>query len=136
MDKLFCCSASWTVAHQAPLSVGFSRQEYWNRLLFPPPGHLPNPEIEPTFLMSPSMQLKGLSRVSSNTTVQSINSSAVSFLYVPTLTFIQDYWKIITLTQFSSVTQSCPTLCHPMDCSMPGLPVHHQLPEFIQTHVC
>ena len=82
------------------------------------------------------MQLKGLSRVSSNTTVQSINSSAVSFLYVPTLTFIQDYWKIITLTQFSSVTQSCPTLCHPMDCSMPGLPVHHQLPEFIQTHVC
>ena len=37
--------------------------------------------------------------------------------------------------QFSSVAQSCPTLCHPMDCSMPGLPVHHQLPEFTQTHV-
>ena len=36
--------------------------------------------------------------------------------------------------QFSSVTQSCPTLCNPMDCSMPGLPVHHQLPEFTQTH--
>ena len=35
----------------------------------------------------------------------------------------------------SSVTQSCPTFCHPMDCSMPGLPVHHQLPEFTQTHV-
>ena len=35
----------------------------------------------------------------------------------------------------SSVTQSCPTLCHPMDCSTPGLPVHHQLPEFAQTHV-
>ena len=35
----------------------------------------------------------------------------------------------------SSVTQSCPTLCDPMDCSTPGLPVHHQLPEFIQTHV-
>ena len=33
-------------------------------------------------------------------------------------------------SQFSSVTQSCPTLCHPMDCSRPGLPVHHQLPEF------
>ena len=32
--------------------------------------------------------------------------------------------------QFSSVTQSCPTLCDPMDCSTPGLPVHHQLPEF------
>ena len=37
--------------------------------------------------------------------------------------------------QFSSVTQLCPTLCDPMDHSMPGLPVHHQLPEFMQTHV-
>ena len=37
--------------------------------------------------------------------------------------------------QFSSVTQSCPTLCDPMDCSMPGLSVHHQLQEFAQTHV-
>ena len=37
--------------------------------------------------------------------------------------------------QFSSVTQSYPTLCNPMDCSTPGLPVHHQLPEFTQTHV-
>ena len=36
--------------------------------------------------------------------------------------------------QFSSVTQSCPTLCDPMNCSTPGLPVHHQLPEFTQTH--
>ena len=37
--------------------------------------------------------------------------------------------------QFSSVAQSCPTLCNPMNCSMPGLPVHHQLLEFTQTHV-
>ena len=37
--------------------------------------------------------------------------------------------------QFSSVTQSCPTLCDPMDCSMPGFPVHHQLPDLTQTHV-
>ena len=37
--------------------------------------------------------------------------------------------------QFSSVTHSCLTLCDPMNCSMPGLPVHHQLPEFAQTHV-
>ena len=37
--------------------------------------------------------------------------------------------------QFSSVTQLCPTLCDPMNCSMPGLPVYHQLPEFTQTHV-
>ena len=37
--------------------------------------------------------------------------------------------------QFNSVTQSGPTLCDPMNCSTPGLPVHHQLPEFTQTHV-
>ena len=37
--------------------------------------------------------------------------------------------------QFSSVTWSCPTLCNPMDCSMPALPVHHQLPKLAQTHV-
>ena len=37
--------------------------------------------------------------------------------------------------QFSSVTQSCLTLCDPMGCSTPGIPVHHQLPEFTQTHV-
>ena len=37
--------------------------------------------------------------------------------------------------QFSSVAQSCLTLCDPMDCSMPGFPVHHQLPELTQTHV-
>ena len=37
--------------------------------------------------------------------------------------------------KFSSVAQLCPTLCDPMDCSMPGLPIHHQLLEFTQTHV-
>ena len=37
--------------------------------------------------------------------------------------------------QFSSVAQSCPTLCDPMNCSTPGLPIHHQLPESTQTHV-
>ena len=37
--------------------------------------------------------------------------------------------------QMRSVTQSCPTLCDPMNCSTPGLPVHHKLPDFTQTHV-
>ena len=37
--------------------------------------------------------------------------------------------------QFSSVVQLCPTLCNPMNCSTPGLPVHHQLPEFTQTYI-
>ena len=42
---------------------------------------------------------------------------------------------LITSVQFSSVTQLCPTLCDPMDCSRPGFPVHHQCPDLAQTHV-
>ena len=45
----------WTVAHQAPLSMGFSRQEYWSGLPCPPPGDLLNPEIKPTSLESPAL---------------------------------------------------------------------------------
>ena len=44
-------------------------------------------------------------------------------------------FSLSVLYQFSSVTQSCPTLCNPMNRSMPGLPVYHQLPEFTQTHI-
>ena len=43
-------------------------------------------------------------------------------------------WDWVTLS-ISSATQSCPTLCDPMDCNIPGLPVHHQLLEFTQTHM-
>ena len=42
--------------------------------------------------------------------------------------------RALSSVQFSSVAQSCPTLCNPMNCSTPGLPVHHHLPEFSQTH--
>ena len=54
------------------------------------------------------------------------------------ITSWQIYGKIMKTVrlyfQFSSVSQSCPALCDPMNCSTPGLPVHHQLPEFTQTH--
>ena len=45
----------WTVARQAPLSTGFSRQEYWSGLPGPPPGDLPYPSMEPMSLMSPAL---------------------------------------------------------------------------------
>ena len=48
----------WTVAHQAPLTMGFSRQEYWSRLPFPSPGNLPDPEIESLPLVPPLSQEK------------------------------------------------------------------------------
>ena len=51
--------------------------------------------------------------------------------------FLKLFWKssYSLSVRFSSVAQSCPTLCNPMNHSTPGLPVHHQLPEFTQTHV-
>ena len=50
-------ASPWSVARQAPLSMGFSRQEYWNRLPFPSPGDLPDPGIEPA---SPALQADSL----------------------------------------------------------------------------
>ena len=48
------------VAHEATLSIGFSRQEYWSGLPLPLPGHLPDPGIKPVFLESPALQLDSL----------------------------------------------------------------------------
>ena len=50
----------WTVACQAPLSMGFSRQEYWSELPFPSPGNLPNPGTEPASTVSPAPQADSL----------------------------------------------------------------------------
>ena len=49
LSRVRLFSTPWTAAYQAPLSVGFSRQEYWNGLPFPSPADLPNPGIEPRF---------------------------------------------------------------------------------------
>ena len=57
-----------------------------------------------------------------------VSVSVVDFIVV-----IKDFWMYSSSVQFSRSV--CPTLCNPMNCSMPGLPVHHQLPEFTQTHI-
>ena len=49
------CTTLWTAACQAPLSIGFSGQEYWSGLPCPPPGDLPDPETETMSLMSPAL---------------------------------------------------------------------------------
>ena len=107
--EIFTCielthyQSPWTVAHQAPLFMEFSRQQYWGGLPSPSPKDLPDPWIKPRF---PALQADslpaGLPR---------------------------------SLLSFSLVAQSCPTLCDPMNRSMPGLPVHHQLPQSTQTHI-
>ena len=52
---VWLCVTPWTVAHQAPLSMGFSRQKYWSGLPCSSPGNLPNPGIKPTCLKSPAL---------------------------------------------------------------------------------
>ena len=79
----------WTVAHQAPLSMGFSRQEFWSGFPFPSPGDLPDPGIKS---VSPALQAVSLSLSHQEVKVK--------------------------------VTQFCPTLCDPMECSSPGYSVH------------
>ena len=53
LSRVRLFAAPTTVAHQAPLSMGFSKQEYWSRLPFPPPGDLPNPGIKPASHLLP-----------------------------------------------------------------------------------
>ena len=53
LSRVRLFATPWTIAHQAPPSMGFSRQEYWSRLPFPSPGDLPDPGIEPR---SPALQ--------------------------------------------------------------------------------
>ena len=61
-------------------------------------------------------------------------STMASSIYIPTHS-VRVFPFLHICFQFSSVTQSCLTLCDPMNCSMPGLPVHHQRPEFTQIHI-
>ena len=71
-------------------------------------------------------------------TVSPLNLSPYiwNFLHQPYILLLkQIHSKYFSSVQFSSVAQSCPTLCDPMNPSTPGLPVHHHLPEFTQTHV-
>ena len=59
-NRVYLFATPWTVAHQAPLSTGFSRQEYWSQLPWPPPGDLPNPEIKPRSLSLLHWQMSSL----------------------------------------------------------------------------
>ena len=98
--------------------MGFSGK-YWSGLLCPPPGGPPDPEIKPAPLTSPALA-GGF--FTTNATWEACLTCNVSYYNITA--------KVV---QFSLVAQSCPTLCDPMNRSTPGLPAHHQLPEFTQT---
>ena len=85
-SRVHLCVTPWTVAHQAPLSMGFSRQEYWSRLPCPPPEDLPNPGIESR---SPALQADSLPS--------------------------EPPGKPFVTADSAKSLQSCPTLCDPID---------------------
>ena len=58
LSRVQLSATPWTVAHQAPLSMGFPRQEYWSGLPFPSPGDLPNPGIKPMSLESATLAVR------------------------------------------------------------------------------
>ena len=106
----------WTVAYQAPLSMGFSRQEYWSGLPFPSPGDLPDAGIEPG---SPAFQADALASEPPIYNVVLLSSDSVISTYTHT--------HIYYICCCCSVAQSCLTLCNPADCRTPGFSVFHTL---------
>ena len=98
----------WTVALQAPLSMGFSKQEYWIVLPFPSPGDLPDPGIE---LMSPALA-DGF---------YNIEPPGKPMIILVSFTKEGKYNSFIYVCVKVKVTQSCPTLCNPMDYIVHGI---------------
>ena len=126
LSRVWLFATPWTVACQAPQSMGFSRQEYWNWL--PSPGIFATQGWNLYLLCLLHWQVDSLPWVTWE--VQVIFNITQYGLY-----FIVEFLFTRHLIQFSSVTQSCPTLWDPMNRSMPGLPVHLQLPDFTQTYI-
>ena len=93
LSSVWLFATLWTVAHWAPLSMGFFRQEYQSGLPFPPPGDLPDPGIKPTSPISPALRADAL---------------PLCHRYAAAA---------------GKSLQSCPTLCDPIDGSPPGSPV-------------
>ena len=128
-----------TVAHQAPLSMGFSRQEYWSRLPCPPPDHLPNPGIELASLLCTALAGSFFTTKPPGKTLnlrgQVWNWDAIAGcsltvflakLCDSTITGRDLHQQFVTMTAAAAAAkshQSCPTLCDPIDGSPPGSPV-------------
>ena len=112
------------VAYKAPLSMGFSRQEYWSGLPFPSP--------HSRFLLAIY-----LDRVVCIFQPQSLSLPLPFHLSLLVILSLFAKCVILFLLCFSSssAAQSCLTLYDPMNLSTPGLPIHHQLLDFTQTHI-
>ena len=98
LSRVWLFATPWTVACQVPLSVEFSRQEYWRGLPLPSPGNLPDPGIETVSLAPPALAGGLLTTVPPGTSTLQCAAAAAKSL------------------------QSCPTLCDPIEGSPPGSP--------------
>jgi len=121
-DQLFV--TLWAITHQAPLSMEFSRQEYWSGLPCPPSGDLPDQGIEPTSLMSPALVGRSSLPLVPSRKPDISHSSFLINIYRSALFFLM-----------CSVAQLCPTLCDPTECSPPASSVHGifltRIPEWV-----
>ena len=106
----------WTVACQAPLSMGFPRQEYWSGLPYPPPRDLSDTGTKPS-LMSPALAGRFF-----------MTSTTCKALYIDMCVCVC-VCVCVCIACYCSVTKSCLTLCSCMDCSMPGSSLFHYLPD-------
>ena len=120
LSRVWLFATPWTAAHQAPLSMGFSRQEYWSGVPLPSPAICNYTGVK--CLVAAVQRLGGGTEVYCCKIVLSYRKWQTYFM--------------VDFKRFSSVQSlSCVQLCDPMNRSTPGLPVHHQLPEFTQTHI-
>ena len=128
-------------AHQALPSLGFSRQEHWSGWPFPSPIHESERGEWKSWLKTDHSQNRDHSFQShhfmANRWENNGYSERLDFLGLQNQGSILKVFRrgLNPYRQFSTVAQLCLTLYDPMNCSMPGLPVHHQLLEFTQTHV-
>ena len=109
----------WTAAHQTPLSMGFSRQEYWSGLPCPPPGDLPDSGTEPMSPVSPAMQVDSLP----------LSQPGKPLPYCPSLRRRKNWYSLSkTATITSSRWPSLTSLGREMRC--PPLSIHRAYLEF------
>ena len=125
-SHIWLCVTPWTVARQASLSIGFSRQEYWSGLPFSSPGDLLDPGTEPASLVSPALA-GGFFTTSATWEAQfPLQREAQQ-----SITFFPE-WK--TIPQLKALVLCCAQLlsrvqlCNPMDCYPPGSCVHGDSP--------
>ena len=115
----------WDIGHCTRTSGSFLPR--WGLLRRPRGAHTQR-HVSETFSICPEAQPPHPEQSGLPEPQISVNSA-------PSLAFSPPTFSVSRQVQFSSVAQSCPTLCDPMDCSTPGFPVHHQLVELAQTHI-